>query len=626
MVQFFSQILNGLVIGNIYALIAIGFSLIFGVANLINFAQGSLLMLGAFLGYTFVTVAGLSLPLAIAASIGITTLAGMVIERVALRPLENAPWIAPLLSTIAITMILDQGAELVWGPEIHRFPSPLSAYSWTVGVAFISGVDVAIFSLSITSVLLLWLFLGKTWAGRALRAMSQDIDAARQMGVNVDLLRQVAFGLGAALAALAGVMVAMYYQNVFPQMGIPFGMKGFVAALLGGLASIPGAIVGGLSLGVLEALAVGYVGEGYRDMVAFSVLLVVLLVRPQGLLGHRRLDALGGIAGASGIMPSTSVVMGQGGALPTRLVVLDLRLRWLLLIIMGLALLPVLGASNYVIQSALVAVVFAILAASLTVLSGSAGLLFIGFAGFFGIGGYITAFAAKMWGLPSEIAIPLSGLLTAVAAVVFGSVCLKLTGHVVALATLAIGMLIWLVMLTWISVTHGPMGIPGIPAPRLWLLGNLSLDSVVGKYWLALLMLAIVLVIANRLLTSPIGRVWRAIREDRPAAHAAGVPVARYLTIAFAVAGFGAGIAGSMYAYLHRFINPDSFRLDTSFLLIAAVVLGGLGNLTGAVFAGAVIALLPEFFREFADYRMVAIGFALLLCLRFRPHGIAGVR
>ena len=625
MIEFLSQLLNGLVIGNVYALIAIGFSLIFGVANLINFAQGSLLMVGAFVAYAAVT-AGLPLWLAIPVSIAVTTLLGMLIERVALRPLERAPWIAPLLATLAITFILDQAAEIIWSPEVHTFPSPLAAYSWVFGNAYVTGVDLAILALSLVVMLALWLFLTRTWTGRALRAMSQDIDAARQLGVPVDRLRQFAFGLGAALAAVAGVMLAMYYQSIFPQMGVPFGLKGFVAALLGGLASIPGAVVGGLTLGALEALAVGYIGESFRDVVAYAALLLILLFRPQGLIGHRRLDAMGGVAGASGIMPSTSIVMGQAGTLLRHNRALDLHYGVLAAVLALLAFLPFLGVGDYGLQITVLAMIFAILGVGLTIISGAAGLMFIGFAGFFAIGAYLAAFAAKTMGLAAEPAILFAAVGTAAMAVVLGFVCIPFTGHVVALATLALGLLVYLIILNWMSVTGGPNGIFGIPRPHFLLAGGVSLNSMRAQYWQGLVVLILAVVAAGRLLDAPVGRAWRAIREDRPAAHAAGLPVRRYLLIAFAASGFCAGAAGSLYAFLHRYISPDSFRLDTSFLLVAIIVLGGMGNLTGALLGAAALALLPELLREFADFRMIVFGLLLFLALRFRPQGIAGIR
>jgi branched-chain amino acid transport system permease protein len=624
MVEFLSQVLNGLVIGNVYALVAIGFSLIFGVTNLINFAQGSLLMLGAFFAYTGVRL-GLPLMAAALASIALTTAIGMLIERVALRPLENAPWIAPLLSTLAITFMLDQAAEIIWTPEAHPFPNPLSSYSLVIGAAYVTGMDAAILAISLAAMVSLYLFLTRSWAGRALRAMSQDMDAVRQMGVRTDRLRLLAFGLGAALAAVAGVMVAMYYQTVYPQMGVPFGLKGFTAALLGGLASIPGAVVGGLLLGVLEALAVGYVGEGFRDMVAFGILLVILTFRPQGLLGDKRLDALGGSRGASGVMPSTSILIGQGGQPLPQTRLFDLPYPLLALAVVACVALPLLPVSAYVVQVGLQVAIFALLAVGLTMLSGAAGIMFLGFSGFFGVGAYAAALAAKQ-GAPADLALIAAALLCAALVGLVGLVCAGLTGHVVGLATLAVGVLIWLILLNWTDVTGGPNGVFGIPRPSLSFLPDMPMISVSAQYWLALALLALAILAVGRLLASPVGLSWRAIREDRVAAHAAGLPVRRYLVTAFVLAGACAGLAGGLFAFLQRFISPDSFRLDTSFLMVAIIVLGGLGNLTGALLGAAALIVLPEVLREAAEYRMILFGAVLYLTLRFRPQGIAGVR
>jgi branched-chain amino acid transport system permease protein len=455
--------------------------------------------------------------------------------------------------------------------------------------------------------------------------MSQDMDAVRQMGVRTERLRLLAFGLGAALAAIAGVMVAMYYQTVYPQMGIPFGLKGFTAALLGGLASIPGAVVGGLLLGVLEALAVGYIGEGFRDMVAFGILLVILTFRPQGLLGDRRLDALGGSRGASGIMPSTSILMGQGGAPLPQVRGLSLPYPLLALAIACLAVLPLLPVSAYVVQVGLVVAIFAILAAGLTMLSGASGIMFLGFSGFFGVGAYVAALTAKE-GAPADLALVSAAAGCALLAGLVGLVCAGLTGHVVGLATLAVGVLIWLVLLNWTDVTGGPNGIFGIPRPQLSFLPDVPMTSVSAQYWLAIGVLVLVVLGAGRLLASPVGLGWRAIREDRVAAHAAGLPVRRYLVTAFVMAGVCAGLAGGLYAFLQRFISPDSFRLDTSFLMVAIIVLGGLGNLAGALVGAVALISLPEVLRGAAEYRMILFGAVLYLTLRFRPQGLAGVR
>ena len=215
-----SQILNGVVIGFVYALIALGFSLVFGVANIINFAQGALLMLGAFLTFTMIR-RGIPIAASVALSIALTTAVGMLIERLALRPLQNAPYISPLLSTLAIAIIFDAGAELIWSAEIQSFPSPLSSFVVHVGDAYLTGVDITIMIVSVLVMGGLMLFLSRTWMGKALRATAQDPEAATQMGIDVPLMRQFAFGLAGTLGALAGVLIGKYDMSVFPQMGLP---------------------------------------------------------------------------------------------------------------------------------------------------------------------------------------------------------------------------------------------------------------------------------------------------------------------------------------------------------------------------------------------------------------------
>jgi branched-chain amino acid transport system permease protein len=623
---FLSQVLNGLVLGSVYALVALGFSLVFGVANIVNFAQGALVMLGAFFALSAVG-AGVPLWLACVIAIGGAALFGFGVERLTLRPLRNAPYIAPLLSTLAIAIIFDTAAEKVWGAEMQPFPSPLQNYVTFVGGAFVTGVDALTAVAAALTAGGFWLFLRATWTGRALRAAAQDPEAAAQMGVNVGRMRALAFGLAGGLAGLAGVLAAMYYQNVFPQMGVPFGLKGFAAALLGGLASLPGAVIGGLTLGVLESLASGFIGEGYRDLAAYSVLLLVVVLRPHGLLGSGRLDALGGAAGASGGIPTTSIIASLGGATArVRGRVWEAPVWAMLAALAALACAPLLGVSGYVLQVGAGCAIFAMLSASLTVLSGSAGVVSVGHAALFGVGAYASALAAIRYGLPLEGMLLAGAVAGAVAGALAALPTLRLSGHTVALATLAIGQVGYLTFLNWISVTRGPMGVPGVPRPSPALWPGADMGALVSQYWLSLALLAGVIVLLRLYVDSPVGRVWRAIREDRIAAQGAGVPVKTYLTLAFVVSGLCAGLAGAQFAMLQNFVSPDSFILETSIILIAMAVLGGLGNITGAVIAGGAMALMPEILREFEDWRMIVYGLILLALLRFRPQGLAGVR
>ncbi|RJG06930.1 hypothetical protein D3870_13810 [Noviherbaspirillum cavernae] len=622
---FFSQLLNGLAIGQVYALIALGFSLVFGVSNLINFAQGALFMLGAFFAFSGVTLLHLPLPVAALAAVALVTLLGMLLERVALRPLENAPYIAPVLSTLAISIIIDQLAEIVWSPEGQAFPLPFDEVTFFFGGAYLTSTDLLIFVFGGAAALGLTWFLSRTWTGRTLRATAQDRDAVAQLGVRTANVKRLAFGLAGALGALSGILVALYFKSVFPQMGTPFGLKGFAAALLGGLTSIPGAVLGGLLLGMVETMASAYIGEGFRDLAAFTLLLVFLVFRPCGLLGDRRLDALGGTGGASGAMPSTSILASassQRGL--TR--AFELPPWGFLAAGIVLALLPVMTQSAYVLQAVVYGMVFALLVASVTLVSGALGILSIGHAAFYGVGAYALGVLARNYGWPTEVVLPVAALLTAAVAVVTALPLLQLSGHTAALGTLAVGQIGFLIFMTWLPVTRGPMRLVNIPVPRLALLGDLRLATIGQKYWLVALVVALALCVTQRLLNSGVGRVWRGIREDRLAAHAAGLPVRRYILMGFAVSGLLAGLAGALFAYVQGVVSPESFTVQGSILLLTIAVLGGLGNLTGAALAGFALTLLPELLRSFAEWRMIAYGLVLLLVLRLRPHGLLGAR
>jgi len=622
---FLSQVLNGLAIGQVYALIALGFSLVFGVSNLINFAQGALFMLGAFFAFSGVTWLGLPLPIAAVGAIALVTVLGMLLEGVALRPLENGPYIAPVLSTLAISIIVDQLAEIIWSPEGQAFPLPFEEVTFFIGGAYITSTDILIFVFGGLAALALTWFLTHSWMGRGVRATAQDRDAAAQLGVRTDNVRRLAFALAGTLGALSGILVALYFKSVFPQMGMPFALKGFAAALLGGLTSIPGAVVGGLSLGIVETLASAYVGEGYRDLVAFSLLLVFLLFRPQGLLGDSRLSALGGSGAASGSMPSTSLLASASSQRAAHRII-EMPAWGFLAAGLVLAALPLVTQSSYVLQAVVYGMIFAMLSASVSLISGSLGVLSVGHAAFYGVGAYTVAVLGHTYGLPAEVALPAAIVLTAVVAAAASLPLYKLSGHTAALGTLAIGQIGFLVFMTWLSVTRGPMGFLNIPAPQFNLFGGLRLSAIGHKFWLVALVAAVGLFLVQRLLDSEIGRAWRGIREDRLAAHAAGLPVRRYMLMAFAVSGALAGAAGGLFAYVQSVISPDSFNVHASLLLLTMAVLGGLGNLTGAAAAGFLLTIVPELFRPFAEWRMIVYGVFLLMVLRMRPHGMLGAR
>jgi branched-chain amino acid transport system permease protein len=281
-----SQLVNGLTQGSLYALVAIGFVIIFGTMNLVTFAHGEVYMLAAFVGYFALSV--YHLPWAVALLLGMAAawLLGAATEKVAFRPLRATGHMPPLLITIGLSIILKDMAVILFGAENRPVPSIYDT-PLRVGGTQISVLQLVILALAAALVVALRLLLQSTKIGRAMRATAQDHEAAHAMGVNVNRIFNIAFALASALGGAAGVLVGIYYNAVYASMGGTAGLKGFAACIFGGLTSIPGAILGGLIIGVVENLTVQYLASGYRDVVAFLVMVLVLVLRPQGLLGKR---------------------------------------------------------------------------------------------------------------------------------------------------------------------------------------------------------------------------------------------------------------------------------------------------------------------------------------------------
>jgi branched-chain amino acid transport system permease protein len=302
---FLQQIVNGLVLGSIYALVALGYTMVYGILGLINFAHGDICMIGAL---TALTVAGalaamglpppLVLALSAAAAVAVCCALGVSIERVAYRPLRRAPRLAPLITAIGISILLQYSAALVWGKQYLSMPELVKPTEIAVGGVHLTDLQAFIFLLACAIMAgLLW-FIRSTRAGRAMRATEQNRDVAGLMGVNVNHVIALTFLLGSAVGAIAGMMVVLYYGIGHYFMGFMLGLKAFTAAVLGGIGNVAGAMLGGMLLGVVESLATGYIGDltggvlgsNYRDVFAFLVLILVLVFRPSGLLGERVAD------------------------------------------------------------------------------------------------------------------------------------------------------------------------------------------------------------------------------------------------------------------------------------------------------------------------------------------------
>ena len=293
--EYFIQLfLGGLTRGSIYALIALGYTMVYGIIGLINFAHGEIYMLGAFLAYHLVTVYHVPFFPAVVITVLVCALLGMTLDRLAYRPLRNAPRLAALITAIGASIFLQNVALIKWGAQIRSFPQAslpgfFSRTAFQAGDVQIGWLQVFILLITVILMLVLHGIINHTRIGTAMRAIAQDKRTAALMGIHVDRVISFTFAIGSSLGAVAGVLVGVFYNAIWPTMGYTAGIKAFAAAVLGGIGSVPGAMLGGVVLGVAEVFGAGYISSAYRDGIAYAVMILVILFKPSGLLGKSTL-------------------------------------------------------------------------------------------------------------------------------------------------------------------------------------------------------------------------------------------------------------------------------------------------------------------------------------------------
>ncbi|MBQ7306824.1 MAG: branched-chain amino acid ABC transporter permease [Clostridia bacterium] len=287
--SFLSHLVNGISLGSVYAIIALGYSMVYGIAKMLNFANGDVIMVGAYISFCATQYWGMSPLMSVLVAMLVCTVLGVIIERLAYKPLRQASSLAVLITAIGMSYFLQNSAQLIWGANTKSFPSvvEIPTLSLFEGQLLISGETILTVLANIVIMIALTLFTGKTKMGRAMRAVSEDKGAAELMGINVNGTISLTFAIGSALAAVAGVLLCSAYPALMPTTGSMPGIKAFTAAVFGGIGSIPGALIGGLLLGIIEILGKAYVSTELGDAFVFAVLIVVLLVKPTGLLGKK---------------------------------------------------------------------------------------------------------------------------------------------------------------------------------------------------------------------------------------------------------------------------------------------------------------------------------------------------
>nr|WP_314757760.1 branched-chain amino acid ABC transporter permease [uncultured Lachnoanaerobaculum sp.] len=289
LINFIEQLINGLRTGSIYALIAIGYTMVYGIAKMINFAHGDIIMVGAYALYFSISVLGLPVPVALLLTVIVCSVLGVLIEKIAYKPLRKAQPLAVLITAIGMSFFLQSSSLLMFGSTPIPFQSVIPNENIKVGPVIISSITLVTLVVTAVAMILLTLFINKTKLGSAMRAVSEDKGAAELMGINVNSTISMAFAIGSALAAVAGILYISQYQSMKPTLGALPGIKAFVAAVLGGIGSIPGAMLGGILLGLIESVSKAYISTELADAIVFGVLIVVLLFRPSGLLGKKKI-------------------------------------------------------------------------------------------------------------------------------------------------------------------------------------------------------------------------------------------------------------------------------------------------------------------------------------------------
>ena len=286
------QMINGITVGGSYALIALGYTMVYGILKIVNFAHGDVFMMGSFFGLFCMQVMGMPYYVAFPLAAIATAIMGIIMERVAYRPIRTADSLTVMISALGVSTFLENLAMVLWGTGTHAFSnfSGITITTYKFDNVVLSNIQIGFIVLSILLMIALYFIVNKTKIGVAMRATSHNIKTAKLMGINTDRIIAFTFGIGSALACVAGLLVGIYYDAVYPLIGYSYGLKAFAAAVLGGIGSIPGAMLSGFVMGIVETLGASYISAGYRDAFAFAILIIVLIFRPAGILGKKEID------------------------------------------------------------------------------------------------------------------------------------------------------------------------------------------------------------------------------------------------------------------------------------------------------------------------------------------------
>jgi branched-chain amino acid transport system permease protein len=600
---FLPQLLTGFAYASTLFLVAAGLTIIFGVTRVVNFAHGSLYMLGAYLAYTITgelprTPLGFFGGLLLAAAA--VALIGALIEITILRRIYAAPEIFQLLATFGVVLIVQDLVLWIWGPEDLFAPrAPGLAGSVEIAGAFVPQYALFLMVAGPVVYAALWLLFHRTHWGISVRAATQDGEMAEALGVDRRKLATAVFALGALLAGLAGAL-QIPRESVTLQMDLAVIVEAFVVVVVGGLGSITGALLASILIGLLHAFGIWLLPQSTL-VLAFVAMAAVLVIRPYGLLGRAQIAAHGKVQ------------------LHRPFVAADARLKVVALAALAAAASAPLWAGDYLLVVFTDIAILAVFAASLHFFMGLGGITSFGHAAYFGAGAYAAALLARYFEAPFAVGLLVGPLAAGAVAVLAGWFVLRAQGVYAAMLTLAVAQILWSGATQWIGFTGGDNGILG-----LWETVPAGLTAR-DTYYLLTLALAVASLLLLRLAAlAPFGMALRAVRDARARAEASGIDAQRVQWAAFAAGGLVAGLAGVLNAYQKGSVFPNSLSIAQSLDALVMVLLGGLQTLAGPLIgAAAYHGMAVELTRATDHWRLVLGGAIVLLVVAF-PQGVVG--
>jgi branched-chain amino acid transport system permease protein len=602
------QALSGLASASSLFITACGLTLVFGVTRIVNFAHGSLYMIGAYTGATLVpkflewSYGPLSFWAGILVSAAIVGLIGVLVEILLLRRIYGAPELFQLLATFGLVLVAQDLVVQVFGPQDILGPRApgLRGPVDILGRRFPS-YELALIAAGPVVLGLVWLALRRTRFGVLVRAATQDREMVAALGVNQALLFTGTLFVGAFLAGLGG---ALQVPRVAANAGMDLSViaECFVVTVVGGMGSVPGAFLAAVVIGLLQAFGI-LIFPKSTLVVVFLLMAVVLILRPHGFFG--RPETAGGTH-AVGI--ASRAPRGRAASAAAVLAVAA--------VLALLAGLPLTGDA-YWLKVATEFLVFGLFAFSLQFLIGVGGLVSFGHAAFFGLGAYGAALSVRWLGAPMEAALPLGVVLAALGAALIGAFVVRLSGIYLAMLTLAAAQILYAVAFQWVDVTGGDNGIVGV-WPSAWA-GSRSV-----YYLVSLALTAGAILVLRRIIDAPFGYALRAMRDSEPRADAIGLDTRLQRWLAFILAGAAAGLAGGLYAFSRGSVDPSLLGIPTSVDALTMVLLGGIGTIAGPLVGAGVLQALRDQIMPLTPYWRLLLGLAIIAMVLIFPRGLVG--